>query len=148
MILRKIIMMHKLKKKLSALNYNKAEVRSTVDQIKKFDKDLRLAIYYWLEEDLVPGDSDPALVIENQYTVSSLCDDFGMTVPGALILIQTYRRDKEAAFDAIQHMSARAPVSISDKELEELYEKFGITDDEPEASNEDIPVNETKEDKS
>ena len=139
---RKVISKKALKAKLAELGYNKAEIKSTVKQICKFDKDLKFAVYYWLYEDIVPGDSDPALIIEDKYTVESLCSDFGMSVPGALCLVQLYRDDKPAALDSISRLGARAPIDISDGELEKLYKMHGLSDDENEEPDDgDISVN-------
>ncbi len=137
-----------LKKKLIELDYNKAEIKSTVKSIRKFDRDLKLAVYYWLNMGAIPGGSDPSFVISGKYSIRMLCDDFGMTPPAAFIVLQTYRRNPREAEEMIFYSSSRSTPNMSDEEVAFLYQKFGITDDDDAQSEDetdvDIPDADTK----
>ena len=129
-----------LKNKLIELDYNKAEIRSTVWQIRRFDRDLKLLVYYWLNMNMLPGNEDPSFVIGGKYSVRRLCDEFGMKPPAAFIVLQTYRKNPQKAEEMIFYSSSRAAPDMSRNELDYLYKKFGITDDESNVPGEENDV--------
>ncbi len=142
----------KLKAKLVSLGYNKAEIKSMVSQIKRFDIDLKKAMYYWVTEGIVPGDADPDMVIDEKYSIDLIVQRFGYSVPAAFAILQTYRKDPSKAYELLYRVPARSNVAdtVSSEKIKELYEKWGIKDDETTEDETDVAIDdasESKEDK-
>lgn len=149
-----LISYKKLKEKLVELGYNKAEIKSTTKQIRRFDKDLKKAVYNWLKEGVVPGDDNPKMLVNGEYSVRRLSEELDFQIPAAFIVLQTSRRDPARASEMIAQMSTRDsdvesnPFGFTKEEIKEMCERFGIPEkDEPEEDQEDIAIEDTSENK-
>ena len=134
----------KLKSRLQELGYSKAEIKSTVSQVRGFDKDIKKAVKYWLETDEIPGDSDPAFVVGDKYSIQVLCDDFGFKVPAAFILLQSSRENYEKTLQLIYSASIAKAPEVDEDEMAEICKRFGIDMNESEPENDEDVVIESK----
>ena len=137
----KFISYFKLKAKLVQLGYKKAEIKSTIQQIRKFDKDIKMAVYYWVSDGVVPGDSDPNMVIDGKYSIRSITQKFDYSVPAAFIILQTYRKNPKEAYEFLYSVPAKDGVDdMSEDEIDELYKKWGIKDEDSAEESNDLSV--------
>ncbi len=127
----------KLKAKLVSLGYNKAEIKSMVSQIKHFDADLKKSLYYWVKDNIIPGDADPDMVIDGKYSIDNIVQRFGYSVPAAFAVLQAYRNNPDEAYQLLYRVPIKSGISTLPKEkIKELYEKWDIKD-------EDVPEDES-----
>ena len=150
----KFISYRKLKLRLNELGYNRAEIKSTVNQIRKFDKDIKRAVYFWLEENKLPGDANPHMLVLGKYSIGRLCSELGVAIPAAFIILQTSRRDENKAKVMLTNicmkdtgMNSFHP-AVSAEKVKEWYKKYNISEDEEteETEQENIPIDEDAKD--
>ncbi len=143
--MKKRIPYFKLKGKLVAMGYNKPEIKSMVSQIKSFDKDLKQSMYYWIVDDMIPGDADPDMMI-GDYSIRNIVQKFGYSVPAAFAILQTYRNDPDKAYQLLYRVPSKPNVEeLSEEKMKELFERWEIQEEEIPEDQSDVVINDDSE---
>ena len=87
-----------LRERLEQLGYPSRATEEVSQQLQHLQGDLRRALEHWLET----GEVELSLKIEG-YTIPRLMEEFGMTVPAALLTLDWLQRSPQEALAALEH---------------------------------------------